>query len=146
MLRRARVLAVLKGNTNTRVRGLWILVVWLIGLSLSSCDSGLPSATITAEEFRFTPKLVKLPAGQHVRLIVRNQGRERHVFKSPILAFDDVRVDRNSLGGAWQGGSEISIPPGKRIELSLVMPEGLYPFRCQVRGHKGMEGTLVVEN
>lgn len=144
MLRRARVLAVLKRNTYTKVRGLWILVVWLTGLSLSSCDTGLPSATITAEEFRFTPKLVKLPAGQKVRLIVRNQGRERHVFKSPILAFDDVRIDRNSLGGGWQGGSEIPIQPGQGIELSLKLPEGLYPFRCRIKGHKGMEGTLIV--
>ncbi len=131
-------------NTYQEVRSLLIFVLWICGISFLSCDTELSSATITAEEFRFSPDLVKLPALQKVRLIVRNQGRERHVFHSPILARKNVLFDRESLPDQWRRGDGIQIPPGKWIELSLVLPEGLYPFRCQIRGHKGMEGALVV--
>jgi plastocyanin len=117
---------------------------WLCGMASSACDSGFSSATITAEEFRFSPKLVKLPAGQKVRLIVRNQGRERHVFQSPILVLKDVLFDRKSLPDEWKGADGIQIQPGERIEFSLELSEGLYPFRCRIKGHKGMEGTLIV--
>ncbi|UCE63403.1 MAG: hypothetical protein JSU59_11160 [Nitrospirota bacterium] len=133
-----------KRNTHKEVSGLLILALWICGIPLSSCDTAFSSATITAEEFRFSPNLVKLPALQKVRLIVRNQGRERHVFQSPILALKDVRFDKNSLVGPWKSADGIPLQPGKRIELSLVLPEGLYPFRCLIRGHKGMEGTLMV--
>jgi len=134
-----------KKHTHKKVSWLIIMGAWLCGMAFSSCDSGFSSATITAEEFRFSPKLVKLPARQKVRLIVRNQGRERHVFQSPILALKGVLFDRKSLPGEWKGADGIQIQPGERIELSLVLPEGWYPFRCRIRGHKGMEGTLVVE-
>lgn len=134
-----------KRNIHKDVRSLMILALWICGIPLSSCDTGFSSATITAEEFRFSPNLVKLPALQKVRLIVRNQGRERHVFQSPIFTGKNVLFDRKSLPDQWQEADGIQIPPGKWIELSLVLPEGLYPFRCQIRGHKGMKGTLVVE-
>ena len=127
------------------VSGFLILAAWVWGITLPACDTGSPSATITAEEFRFTPNLVKLPARQKVRVIVRNQGRERHVFQSPILIRQGVLFERPVLQGPWNGSEGVPIQPGKRIEFSLVLPEGLYPFRCQIRGHKGMEGTLVVQ-
>ena len=140
-----RNLDVCKRNTPNGVGHFLFLAFWFSGLSLLSCDTGLSSATITAEEFRFTPNLVKLPAGQNVRLIVRNQGRERHVFQSPILALKDVRWPEEDGGRQGTGESGIPIPPGRRIELSFVLPEGLYPFRCRIKGHMGMEGTLVLE-
>lgn len=132
-----------KRNTHKKISGLLVLALWVFGIPLSSCDTGFSSATITAEEFRFTPNLVKLPALQTVRLIVRNQGRERHVFQSPILARNDVFIDKKSLAGRWTGVDGIQLRPGERVELSLVLPDGLYPFRCRIKGHKGMEGTLI---
>lgn len=142
---RSRGPAARKRNIPKKVSCLLIFGAWICGIPLSSCETGFPSATITAEEFRFTPNLVKLPARQVVRLIVRNQGSERHVFQSPILARKDVFIDRISLAGPWKSTDGIQIQPGEQIEFSLKLPEGLYPFRCQIRGHKGMEGTLVVE-
>ncbi len=87
---------------------------------------------------------MEFPAHQIVRLIVRNQGRERHVFQSPILALQGVRLVKNSLADQWKGGDGIPLQPGQRIELTLELPEGLYPFRCRIKGPKGMEGTLIV--
>ncbi len=141
---RTGVRNVLKRNTPTKVKYFRLVAVLLCGMPFLSCDTGYTKATITAEEFRFTPNLVKLPARQIVRLIVRNQGRERHVFQSPILTRKDVLISRNSLTREAKGTDGISIQPGEQIELSFVLPQGLYPFRCRIKGHKGMEGTLVV--
>ena len=74
-----------------------------MGLAFSACDAEVPTVTITAEEFRFSPKRLELPAHQIVRLILRNQGHERHVFQSPILTRKDVIFDRNYLAGRWMG-------------------------------------------
>ena len=133
-----------KRNIHCRLTEFLCLSACLTGLSMLSCDAGFYSATITAEEFRFTPNLVKFPAGKEVRLVIRNQGRERHVFQSPILAFKNVRVDGHSRASGGKGGEEIQLKPGERNELWLVLPEGYYPFQCRIKGHKGMEGALVV--
>ena len=143
-MRRARIRDAVKRNIKRDLPNLLALAVCLSGPTLLSCDTELSVVTITAEEFRFTPNQLKLPARQKVRLIVRNQGREGHVFQSSILALKNVRVDGKSLGRLEEGNDRIQINPGERIELQLVLPEGLYPFRCRIKGHKGMEGTLVV--
>lgn len=145
MMMRSRGTTVLERKSNAKGRGFLILAVWLSGLSSLSCDFEISPATITAEEFRFTPTIVKLPAHQTLRLIIRNQGRERHVFQSPILSGPNVRFYGNGLATPGKSADGIPIPPGGRIEFSLELAEGLYPFRCRIKGHKGMAGTLVVE-
>ena len=135
---------VLKRNIHRRLTDFLCFTACLTGLSMLSCDAGFYSATITAEEFRFAPNLVKFPAGKKVRLVIRNQGRERHVFQSPILSLKNVRVDGDSPGSGGKGGVGIQLQPGERKELWLVLPEGYFPFRCRIKGHKGMEGALVV--
>lgn len=144
-MRRAGIRHAVKRNIKRDVTTLLTFAVCLSGLTVSSCDTEVSVAIIRAEEFRFTPNQVKLPARQKVRLIVRNQGREGHVFQSPILKLKNVRVNGKSLGRLEEGGDSIQIKPGERIELRLVLPEGLYPFRCLMKGHKGMEGTLVLK-
>ena len=134
-----------KRNTHQIISGLIIMVgIWYWGMIFSSCDKGFSSATITAEEFRFTPHLVKLPAHQVVRLIVRNQGREGHVFQSRALGNQSIRWLENSLTNQWQVGKGILLKPGQHVEFSIELAPGMYPFRCGIRGHRGMEGTLMV--
>lgn len=145
LMRSSRIPHPVKWNIKRDLTNLLPLAICLSELALLSCDPEFSVATITAEEFRFTPNQVKLPARQKVRLIVRNQGREGHVFQSPILALKNIRVDGKFLARSEEGGDRIQIKPGERIELQLVLPEGLYPFRCLMKGHRGMEGTLVLE-
>ena len=132
-------------NKYGRVIGLLVLgLVW--GMWFSSCDGADTTVNITAEEFRFSPKTVDLPPDQLVRIIVRNQGREQHVFESPVLAQKTVRVLENSSDGRRPRGEAIPIKPGERVELFMKLSPGLYRFWCRRRGHAGMEGTLMVHN
>ena len=133
-----------KPNTHEMISGLMVMGIWLGVMTFSACDNGVFSATITVEEFRFTPHLVKLPAHQVVRLIIRNQGRERHVFQTRILTHQSIRWSEDTLPEQWQAGKGILIKPGQHVEFSLELVPGLYPFWCGIRGHKGMEGTLMV--
>ena len=128
-----------------RVLGLLVLgLCW--GLGLSSCDNADPTVTITAEEFRFSPTTFDLPPHQRVRLIVRNQGREQHVFQSPILTHQSTRVVEDSTDVPRPSGNAIPIQPGKQVELFMKLSPGLYRFWCRIRGHAGMEGALMVHN
>ena len=127
------------------VCGLLILGLWW-GLWLSSCDGADITVNITAEEFRFSPNTIDVPPDQLVRIIVRNQGREPHVFQSPILAQKTVRVLENSVDGRRTKGEAIPIEPGERVELFMNLSPGFYRFWCRKRGHAGMEGILRVHN
>ena len=132
-------------NTCGRVFGLLVVGLWW-GMWFSSCDGADTTVNITAEEFRFSPKTFDLPPDQLVRIIVRNQGREQHVFQSPILAQKTVRVLENSSDGRRPRGEAIPIEPGERVELFMKLSPGLYRFWCRIRGHAGMEGILMVHN
>ena len=117
-------------------------LVW--SLALSSCDVATTTVHITAEEFRFSPNSVEVPAHQLVRLIVRNQGRERHVFQSQILTQKIVRFENPSRGQGFDGDA-ISLAPGEQIEFMMEIPPGVYRFQCRLRGHAGMQGTFIVQ-
>jgi len=105
------------------------LVAAAVGVGLAGAS---PQAVkVTAKEFAFEPKEVKVRAGQPVRLVLENKGVIEH----------DFVVDK--LG--------VKIPPvqpGKTAELTFTpKAKGRYPIVCAVPGHKeaGMTGTLVVE-
>ena len=98
----------------------------------AACDSSQQAVNIVAEDFRFTPAEVRLPAGRPIRLIVLNEGRERHEFKSPLLP----------QAGAGNG---LPVLPNQKAEAVLRTMPGVYPFYCAIPGHAGMSGTIIVE-
>ena len=105
-------------------------------LALTACTSSTPqTVTIVAQDFRFVPAEVRVTADRPVRLTIRNEGREPHVFASPWLA-----------AGRPAEAAAIEIPPGKTVEVEFHAPAGTYTFRCARRGHGGMEGLLIVES
>ena len=132
-------------DTRGRILGFLVLGLWC-GLWFSSCDGADTTVNITAEEFRFSPHRLDLPPDRSVRIIVRNQGREPHVFQSPILAHQTVRVLVNSSDGRRPSGEAIPIEPGEQVELFMKLSPGFYRFWCRIRGHAGMEGSLMVHN
>lgn len=86
---------------------------------------------VTAKEFAFEPKEVKVKAGQSVKLVLENKGVIEH-----DIVFDKLGV------------KTATIQPGKTAELTFTpKPKGRYAIYCSVPGHKeaGMTGTLVVE-
>ena len=113
-------------------------------LSLGACASEYQEVKIVVDDFRFSPTRVDVRAGQSVHLVVRNQGRETHRFQSPLFAQPRVEVVADS---GWQINSlENGVPlaSGQRLELVMTLPPGIYHFRCPIKGHRGMQGMIVV--
>lgn len=129
---------------RTRSVGLWAFGCLVLQ---SSCGwLGPPTIVITAEEFRFTPTRIEWSPDQPVRLLIRNQGKERHVFHSPELFGPQSPVTWHQPMVTLQEANAILLEPGQSIALSLTLPSGLYPFRCWIKGHSGMEGTIFVKS
>lgn len=124
-------------------------LVWVIGfLALQgSCEWGGSSTIIlTAEEFRFSPARIEWVSDQPLRLLIRNHGRERHVFHSQELFGPEAKVLWHQPKVALQEDNAVVVEPGQSIELFFTASAGLYPFRCWIKGHTGMEGTILVQD
>lgn len=102
----------------------------------AACDSSQQAVHIVAQDFRFTPVEVRLSAGRPIRLILHNEGRERHEFKTPLL--------RRARAGISLPGS-LPVLPNQNAEAVLQTRPGVYPFYCAIPGHAGMSGTIIVE-
>lgn len=115
----------------------------LVVLTISGCSQEYQEATITIEDFRFTPSQLHLFPDQPIRLTVRNQGREIHRFKSQVLPHSMINGKTDELHADSKHG--LAIPPGKSLELTLTLSAGVYDFRCPIRGHRGMRGMFFIE-
>lgn len=118
------------------------LAVLLLGLA--ACSSEHQDVTIVIDDFRFTPVRVDVQAGQPVHLVVRNQGRETHRFQATFSA--QPRVEVVSEAGPQADSLEQGMPlaPGQSLALDLTLPPGVHHFRCPIKGHRGMQGMIVV--
>ena len=119
------------------------LLILLLSLDLGiiACNRS-QSVSLTAEDFRFTPDLVKVSSTSPLILTVYNSGREIHEFDSPILAY----APKTSLSAALKGtGPGIVIEPGKSVQLAMAPPPGKYLYICRRKGHVNMTGSLIVE-
>ncbi len=130
------------GRMNVPRRLLWILAALSL---LHACGGDASTVVITAEEFRFSPARVEWTFDRSLHLIIRNQGRERHVFQSPGLFGAEGHVIWHQPKVTPQEAHSIVLDPGKSIELHFTLSPGLYPFRCWVKGHTGMEGVIMVK-
>jgi uncharacterized cupredoxin-like copper-binding protein len=114
----------------------WTALLTVVALVAAAVSVGLAGVSpqtvkVTAKEFAFEPKEIKVRAGQPVRLVLDNKGVIEH----------DIVVEK--LGVKTQ-----PVQPGKTVELSFTpKAKGRYPIVCSVPGHKeaGMTATLVVE-
>ena len=102
----------------------------------AACDSSQQAVHIVAQDFRFTPVEVRLSAGRPIRLILHNEGRERHEFKTPLL--------RQTRAGIGLPGS-LPVFPNQKAEAALQTRPGVYPFYCAIPGHAGMTGMIIIE-
>lgn len=118
------------------------LFLFLVG----GCGGDHQEVSVYAEEFRFTPKHIRVSALRPIRLVVTNLGRERHMFTSSLLSIPDSTVSYETERKAgFKDIQGIPIDPGKSIIVVLKAPPGSYGFKCLIQGHRGMEGTLTVE-
>lgn len=126
---------------SCRINSLWNLpaslslvatLLWSTG-----CDSPEQTVHIVARDFLFTPAELHLSSDRPIRLKIINEGRERHEFKSPLLA--------HAIEGANPVSRTVPVLPNQTAETVIRTLPGVYPFYCAIRGHAGMSGTIIVE-
>jgi plastocyanin len=104
----------------------------------------MQTVSINAEDFRFTPNLVRVRASDPVTLSVYNAGREVHEFDSPILIYAaNTSLPKDTSKSAGTAGIEIR--PGQTLRVVMAPPAGTYLYICRRKGHANMTGTLIVE-
>ena len=108
----------------------------VIVLRMTACDSSEQKVRIVAQDFLFTPAEVHVSAERPIRLRIVNEGREPHEFKSTLLAH------QNDMRGST---SSLPVPPHHTAETVIRTIPGVYIFYCAIRGHAGMNGTIIVE-
>lgn len=122
--------------------GIRLSALGLVLMAFIACD-GTQTVSLTAEDFRFVPDLVRVSASSPITLSVYNAGREVHEFDSPILLY---AATIQPLGSTRQSaGPGVLIPPGKALKLVMAPPPGTYLYICRRKGHADMTGTLIVE-
>lgn len=92
-------------------------------------NAGGSTVTVTAKEFAFDPKEIKLVAGQATTIVVKNGGAVEH----------DITIDNPAF--------TVKALPTKTEQKQITIPAaGSYTFYCSVPGHRvaGMEGTVTV--
>ena len=98
---------------------------------------------LTAEDFRFTPEIVRVGSASPFALSVYNAGREVHELDSPILLYAAKTSSQET--GMKSASSGIILEPGKSIRMVMAPPPGTYLYICRRKGHANMTGTLIVE-
>jgi uncharacterized cupredoxin-like copper-binding protein len=131
--------------TSSSARLCTALTALLFCACVPGCDGEVQPVHIVAEDYRFTPDIVRLASGRPIDLSLFNQGREDHEFESPLLSDRSVVIESVFLNGEPTTAEHLRIAPGKRLSLRLRVPPGTYLFVCKVKGHSGMTGTLIVE-
>lgn len=138
-----------------------MILAVMVGV-LAACTSAEPTADpaveimLTATDIAYDVNRIEVPAGQLVRVRLRNDGALDHdfsIFEIPHAG--EVRAEEAEDGMAGHDMSgmemepEIHVAPPHGTSLSVEFTPttpGEYEFLCTVAGHKeaGMVGTLVV--
>lgn len=119
------------------------LVIGAALLSCCACDGPTQTVSVTAEDYRFVPDILRVKAGSPFTLALYNAGREDHDFISPILAYG---TETGSRATAKPGASTPGLlKPGRSLRFLVAAPPGTYLYFCRRKGHPHMTGTLIIE-
>ena len=103
-----------------------------------------PEADVLLRPFAYEPRLIRLRAGEPVKLRFVNQSRATLGFSAPgFFAAARIRPrDRDRVRGG-----NLRLAPGERITVALVPAPGRYRARSGNLAHRalGMSAVIVVE-
>lgn len=134
----------------------FVPTVLAFGFLISACaGTSQPETKIELQmsEFAYSPKTVRITAGEPVVLSMKNEGRIEHDFvMEGIDATTAVVQDSGSAAHHAHGAQaaydvHISALPGETSILEITVAEpGTYEFFCSIEGHReaGMVGQLDV--
>lgn len=99
-------------------------------LAQTAPSNNVREFTVKAQKFQFSPTVIKVKCGDHVRLTVMALDAE-HGFK-----LDEFHIERK-------------VPKGEAVTVDFTADQaGDFSFRCSHfcgMGHKNMKGRLIVE-
>jgi uncharacterized cupredoxin-like copper-binding protein len=101
------------------------------------------TVTVDMTDFDFAPSKVTFETAQPVKLMLVNDGTDRHDFSAPAF-FAASALRHGSMGPA---GGRVAVDRGKSAEIDLVPgAPGTYPLTCTEFLHEmfGMTGTITV--
>jgi hypothetical protein len=103
-----------------------------------------PEADILLHPFAYEPRIIRLRAGQPVKLRFVNDGRATLSFSAPgFFSAAHIRPrDRGLLRG-----SDLRLAPGEWVTIALVPAPGRYRVRSRNLVHRllGMSALILVE-
>jgi uncharacterized cupredoxin-like copper-binding protein len=123
------------------------LLIWSILIPGAARGHSATVVRITMREFAFQPSMVRLTAGQTVRLVLANEGQIAHQFESRYLHAVPIRVGDDRLSAEAPGLDAARLNPEGEAWLEFVpRRRGRFAFACTLEGHReaGMAGTLDV--
>lgn len=103
-----------------------------------------PEYDVLLRPWAYEPKVIRLAAGEPVRLRFVNQGQATHSFSAPAF-FRAARVRGRDADFVARGGFRLA--PGERRTIALVPAPGRYAASSRniVQRLLGMHGVIVVE-
>jgi hypothetical protein len=103
-----------------------------------------PEADILLRPFAYEPRVIRLRAGQPVKLRFVNDGRATLSFSAPGF-FNSAQVRRSDR--ALLRGTNLRLAPGEWVTIALVPAPGRYRVRSRNLAHRilGMSALIVVE-
>jgi plastocyanin len=116
------------------------------GLFLAlSASASAQTAVVPVElsNFKFTPNIIQLRAGEPVTLHLQNASGGGHNFSAPEF-FAAARLDARSAALVRNG--TVEIPGSDAVNITLVPAAGSYRVKCSHTLHSafGMKGTIAV--
>jgi plastocyanin len=127
-------------NQNVKKPGVFLFVSLLLDLLISACDGRWQTVSLTTEDFRFMPDMVRVNGSAPLSITIYNAGRESHEFDSPMLMYRvEVSADSSKSSGAG-----FRLQPGDTLRLVVAPPPGTYLYFCRRKGHANMTGTIIV--
>jgi uncharacterized cupredoxin-like copper-binding protein len=114
-------------------------------LAPSSVDfAGSARQQVALSNFDFTPREIRLRAGQPYELVLTNTSSGGHDFAAPefFAAAQVMPADAESIADG-----QVEVAPGSTQTVRLVPAAGEYDLVCTHTGHAllGMHGKIVVE-
>jgi hypothetical protein len=85
-----------------------LFLLLLCGMLVIACDGPMQPVSLTAEDFRFVPDVVRVNASRPLSISVYNAGREPHEFDSRVLVYG-LNVVPNGSGMRLQPGDTLGI-------------------------------------
>jgi uncharacterized cupredoxin-like copper-binding protein len=121
------------------------LVSWYTPAVAQPTDfSQAPVIEISLSNFKFTPNLIHLKAGQPIILRLTNAASGGHDFAAPTF-FSAATVRHADLSVIHDG--KIEFASHQTVDIALVPAVGHYALKCDHPLHAfiGMKGEIIVE-